>query len=280
VRSDRGQRRAALLLAAQVACFWPVWNWYLHRLNDGSDEPWAIAALLAAIVLSWPRHGLVFEVRDRLIIGGTVLTGIYALIAPFAPPLVRALFALAALGCTWISVSGTRQKSPAILGLFALSVPLIASLQFYAGFPMRVLTAGGATALLNLCGASVTRAGTSMVSGTQVVLVDAPCSGVRMLWAASVLCCVLVTLRERVSWRAMLIALASVLPIVLIGNILRATLLFVVQTGEHAPPPVAHSMIGVGLFVLIGVLLLVSENLQGRWAERRRLALQLVVRQA
>ena len=44
VRSDRGQSRAALLLAAQLACFWPVWTWYLHRLNDGSDEPWAIAA--------------------------------------------------------------------------------------------------------------------------------------------------------------------------------------------------------------------------------------------
>ena len=221
-----------------------------------------------------------FDARDRLIVGGAVLTGIYALIAPFAPPLVRALFALGALGCTWISVSGTRQKSPAILGLFALSVPLIASLQFYAGFPMRVLTAGGATALLNLCGASVTRVGTSMASGTHVVLVDAPCSGVRMLWAASVLCCVLVTLRERVSWRALLIALAGVLPIVLVGNILRATLLFIVQTDEYAPPPVVHSMIGVGLFVLIGVLLLVSENLQGRWAVRRRDASRLVVSQA
>jgi exosortase/archaeosortase family protein len=279
VRSDRGQTLAALLLAAQVACFWPVWTWYLHRLNDGTDEPWAIAALLAAIILSWPRHGLVFDVRDRLIIGAAVLTGSYALIAPFAPPLVRALFALAALGCTWISISGTRQKSPAILGLFALSVPLIASLQFYAGFPMRVVTAGGATALLNLCGASVTRVGTSMVSGKHLVLVDAPCSGVRMLWAASLLCCVLVTLRERVSWRAMFVALAGVLPIVLVANILRATLLFMVQSGEQGPPPVVHSMIGIGLFAFIGMLLLVSENVQGRWSERRRHAMRLVVSQ-
>ncbi len=270
MRSVRPERsRAALWLAAHAACFWPVWRWYWERLHDGGDEPWAIAALLAAIVLSWPRGNLEFRPRERLVVAGTLLTMVYAAIAPFAPPLVRAVVALAALGCIWISVSGARDKAPAILGLFALAVPVIASLQFYAGYPMRLATAAGATALLSLLGEHVTRAGTNMVSGAHVVLVDAPCSGVRMLWAASLLCCVLVTLRERVSWRAMAIALSCVPPVVLTANIVRATLLFIAQTGQREPPAWVHSAIGIAVFTLIGGLLLASEKIQARWAEHR-----------
>jgi exosortase/archaeosortase family protein len=264
VKPDRS--RAVLWFTAHVACFWPVWRWYGERLDDGADEPWAIAALLAAIVLSWPRAGLSFRPRDRLIGVAAMLTMGYAAIAPFAPPLVRAVFALAALGCTWISVSGADARAPAILGLFALAVPVIASLQFYAGYPMRLVTASGATALLNLLGEHVVRAGTNMVSGVRVVLVDAPCSGVRMLWAASLLCCVLVTLRERVSWLALAIALSCVPPVVLVANIVRATVLFIVQTGPREPPAWVHSAIGVGVFSLIGLLLLAGEKLQERWA--------------
>jgi exosortase len=268
VTPDRS--KPMLLLVAHAACFWPVWHWYWERLHDGADEPWAVAALLAAIVLSWPRRGLEYRGSDPLPGAAAALTIGYALMAPWTPPLVRAVCALAALGCTWISLSGTRDKAPAILGLFSLAVPVIASLQFYAGYPLRLVTASGASALLNIFGEPVTRMGTNMVSGAHVVLVDAPCSGVRMLWAASLLCCVLVTLRDRVGWRAMAVALACVLPVVLVANIVRAALLFIVQTGSHEPAAWVHSAIGLGVFALIGLLLLASEKLQARWAERRQ----------
>jgi exosortase len=260
---------AGLLMLAHAACFWPVWRWYVDRLDDGSDEPWALAALLAAVVLSWPRHGFRWNPRDSLLLAAAAGTLSYAVLAPFTPPLLRALAAVAALGCSWISVSGARDRWPAVLCLLALSVPVIASLQFYAGYPLRTVTASGATWLLNLFGVEATRTGTSMMAYGRTVLVDAPCSGVRMLWTASVLCASLAAMRARVSWSAMALALLCVLPIVLVGNTVRATLLFLLETADTPPAGYLHSLVGIVTFVLVAALLLGTEKLLTRPRARR-----------
>lgn len=269
MKADFLRRRPWLLLAAHAACFWPVWRWYVQRMNDGSDEPWALLALGAAVLLSWPRSGLKLDERDKLLAAGTALTLAYAVLAPFVPPLVRALCALAAMGCVWINLSGARARAAAVIGLLALSVPVIASLQFYAGYPLRVITASGATALLNLFGGDVVREGTNMMSGGQVVVVDAPCSGVRMLWTATALCCVLAGLRDRVSWPGLVVSLLLVVPVVMLANTIRAALLFLLETAAEPPPALLHAGVGVFTFVMVALLLLASEHLQGR-RERRR----------
>lgn len=251
-------------MLAHAACFWPVWRWYVERLDDGSDEPWALVALLAAVVLSWPRNGFRWNPRDPLLLGAAALTLLYALLAPVAPPLLRALAAMAALGCSWISVSGARDKWPAVLCLLVLSVPVIASLQFYAGYPMRTVTASGATGLLNLLGIDVARSGTSMEAYGRTVLVDAPCSGVRMLWTASVLCASLAAMRTRVTAAAMSVALACVIPVVLVGNTVRAAMLFVIETADEPPAAYLHSLVGIVTFVVVAALLLGAEQLLTR----------------
>ena len=269
MRTDATHRLpAGLLVLAHAACFWPVWRWYVERLDDGSDEPWALAALLAAVLLSWPR-AFKWNPRDPLLLGAAAGTLLYAVLAPFAPPLLRALVAVAALGCSWISVSGARDKWPAILCLLVLSVPVIASLQFYAGYPMRTVTAGSATALLNLLGVEATRAGTSMMAYGRTVLVDAPCSGVRMLWTASVLCASLAAMRARITAGDMAAALACVVPVVLVGNTVRAALLFLIETADSPPPGYLHSLVGVFTFTFAGVLLLASATLQVKWSRRQ-----------
>jgi exosortase len=266
-------------MLAHAACFWPVWRWYVARLDDGSDEPWALAALLAAVILSWPRDGFRWNPRDPLLLAAAACTLLYAVLAPFAPPLLRALAAAAALGCSWISVSGARSRAPAVLCLLALSVPVIASLQFYTGYPMRTMTASGATWLLNLFGVEATRTGTSMMAYGRTVLVDAPCSGVRMLWTASVLCAALAAMRMRVGCGAMAFALACVFPIVLIGNTVRAALLFLIETADAVPPGYLHSLVGIVTFVIVAGLLLASETWQtrrspGRGTRRLQFALR------
>jgi exosortase len=264
-----------LTMLAHAACFWPVWHWYVERLDDGSDEPWALAALLAAVVLSWPRAGFKWNPRDRLLLGAAAFTLVYAVLAPFAPPLLRALAAVAALGCSWVSISGARDKWPAVLCLLVLSVPVIASLQFYVGYPLRTVTAGGATGLLNLLGMDVTRTGTSMMAHGRTVLVDAPCSGVRMLWTASVLCASLGAMRMRVTASAMLAALACVVPIVLIGNTVRAALLFIIETADAPPPAHLHSLVGILTFVIVAGLLLGTEHLLTRRRGPHHLAVEV-----
>lgn len=256
-------RHAGLLVALHAAGFWPVWRWYIQRLNDGSDEPWAIAALFAAAMLSWPRQGFRLDARDPLIASAAVLTLVYAALAPFAPPLVRAVLAMAALACSWVGVTGSQRRLPAIAGLLVLSIPVIASLQFYAGYPLRIATAAAATEMLNLFGFDIARAGTSMSADGKMVLVDAPCSGVRMLWTGSVLCCVLAALRDA-TWRSTITALLLAVPVVLFVNGVRAALLFLLEIRSTPAPAALHSLVGVATFVLAAGLLLWSDAIQSR----------------
>jgi hypothetical protein len=39
-----------IILAVQGVTFWPVWQWYVARLTDGSDEPWGVVALGTALL--------------------------------------------------------------------------------------------------------------------------------------------------------------------------------------------------------------------------------------
>jgi exosortase/archaeosortase family protein len=263
-------RRPALLVALHALAFWPVWRWYGERLDDGGDERWALCSLAAALFVSWPARGLRFDARDPLLALAAALTLIYAAAAPLAPPLVLAVLAMSALAATWTSVADARAKRWPLLGLLVLSVPVIESLQFYAGYPLRLVSAAGATALLALAGLGVTRVGTNMSLGEHLVLVDAPCSGARMLWTGCVLVCVLAAQRERLGFRAFALAGFLAVPLVLAANAVRAALLFVLETRAAPPPPFWHAAVGVASFTLVAVLLYASERAQVRWSAAAR----------
>lgn len=251
-----------LVLTAHALAFWPVWRWYLARTMDGSDEPWGLAALIAALALTWPfDRRLRLDDREPLLIAAIGLTLIYAILVPFVPPLIRSIVAMAALGCSWVSITDARQKTPVIVALFVLSVPVIASMQFYAGYPLRAITTTGATGLLNAFGMGVEHAGTTMTWQERSVLVDAPCSGIRMLWAGAFLACLLVAQRAYVSWRGLLMALLLVLPVALAANAIRAALLFLVETRPTPPPEYVHSLVGVVTFAVAAVALVALETL-------------------
>ena len=58
-----------LVIATHALTVWPVWRWYLARTTDGSDEPWGIAALIAALALAWPfRRNSKLDERDPLLV--------------------------------------------------------------------------------------------------------------------------------------------------------------------------------------------------------------------
>jgi len=91
-----------------------------------------------------------------------------------------------------------------------------------------------------------------------------------MLWTASVLCCVFAAMRTRVTWRGLALALLAVVPIVLAANIVRAALLFNVETRPGPPPAWWHPVIGMLSFALVAAMLYASECLQERRARSQR----------
>ncbi len=174
------------------------------------------------------------------------------------PPLASAMLAFAALGFSWSLWRHGTPFRPWTLGLALLGLPMAASLQFYLGYPMRVASGSIALVLLRLSGIPVVREGVYLRWGSELVMIDAPCSGIRMLWAGLLLGCCLAAL-YRMRARASLLAVAAAAVLALLGNALRTTALFWADTGSLAGvalPPAAHEGIGIVAFAAAAVALI------------------------
>lgn len=252
-------------LGLQALAFWPTWRWYALRLGDSGEEAWGIAAILgAALVMIKSRGGgrtggesgagaaKGIEGRSgpagRIGLAPVLATCLYAVTYPFLPPLPRAVLALAAMGCLLPSLGMGR---PAILhgvGFLLLSLPVMPSLQFYLGYPLRVASGETAARLINLAGFPVIRDGTLLTWREHAVFIDAPCSGVKILWAGMVLALALSALRGHGAKGTLAMGAAAFVAVAL-GNVLRTTALFFLETGVVQGPAWAHAGVGVMAFV-------------------------------
>jgi exosortase/archaeosortase family protein len=142
-----------------------------------------------------------------------------------------------------------RERPPAAFwGLVALALPVLPSLQFMLGYPMRVVSATLAVALLQAQGLAVARQGTFLLWHGQLVDFDAPCSGVNMLWAG-----LLLTLMGCVLFRLgavkVIVAIALSVALAIGSNALRAASLFYVEAGLFVQAPGWwHDGIGLAAF--------------------------------
>lgn len=255
-------RRQLIVLAAQVVAFWPVWRWYAARVGGSADEAWGLLALAAGAYFLWKGRAAPDAARQGLLFPA-LLVLFYAASYPFLPPLVRAGVAITALGCTASLLRLGRRFHPGTLGLLYLSLPLLPSLQFYGGYPLRAFVAGAVAPLLRLGGYAVVREGTCLNWAGRLVWVDAPCSGVRMLWVGLFVACALACLYELRPLRTAL-ALAAAFVVILFGNIVRATALFYVEAGVVAAPPWAHEYAGLLSFAAVAGLILITVRQIGR----------------
>lgn len=245
-----GGTTSALLLAAHVAALWPIWIWYARRMTDGSDEPWGLVALVAVLLLVWAqRDGMRRQADTGLLIAGAAVTLLSAVTAPWLPALVRAAIGVTGLA---LALAGVLARSRPLLPLWALlllSLPVIASLQFYAGYPLRLFTAWASQGLLGAFGLSVDRAGVALTWAGRSVLVDAPCSGVQMLWVGMFLTALLSFLQHASALRFALNT-AATLGVVLMANVLRNAILFVKEAGIVVLPAWTHAGVGLATFLV------------------------------
>jgi exosortase/archaeosortase family protein len=169
----------------QLFALWPHATWMGRRLRDGSDEPLGPLALLAMAMLwvMWRRR-LRETPQPCWLAAGAALTLAGAVATLALPPLPAALLGMlgfAAGLAAWLPPGAPRLP---FAGLAVLSLPLLASLQFFVGYPLRVVAATLAGGLLRVVGIAAERSGATLQIDGRVVLVDAPCSGVQMAWLA------------------------------------------------------------------------------------------------
>ena len=261
----------ALLLAALVtAATWDAWRWYLARVAAAPEETAALALTVTFLgVRGAARIARPTPPRPLPLVSVAILLAAYAASHVFLPPIVRAALAISAtLYC--FHLAAFRERPPiAFWGLVALALPVLPSLQFTLGYPMRVVSAALTVGLLQTHGLTVARQGTFLVWRDEMVQFDAPCSGVNMLWAGLLLTlmgCVLL----RLGALKVLVALALSVALAIACNVLRAASLFYVETGLIPDAPGWwHEGIGIAAFMLSAAVTL---WLLGRLRDRERFA--------
>jgi exosortase len=248
------------LVLVHVAALWPVWHWYVRRVTDGSDEPWGVLALLAVLLSVWGRRGsLRQEPSGALLTGAGLLTmlsvlGMPGFPGPDLPALVRACLGVSALALTLAAVLDRSRPLLPLWALLLLALPVVSSLQFYLGYPLRAFTAWASAAALGVFGMSVMPTGAVLQWQGRTVLVDAPCSGVHMLWVGMFLTTALSYL-QRASATRLALNLAVAFIVVLLGNVLRNTLLFIKEARIVHLPEWTHVATGLGAFILAAVVI-------------------------
>src|SRR5215831_4358253 len=266
--ANDGVMNPCIVTALVLAATWDAWRWYVLRVWDSPEE----AASLVLTVVFLGALGLARRRNEAVplpLIPVALLLAAFAVSYLVLPPIARAAIAVAAtLYCC--HVAAFRERPPvAFWGLVALALPVVPSLQFMLGYPMRLVSAALTVALLQAHGLAVTRQGTFLLWRDELIQFDAPCSGVSMLWAG-----LLLTLMGCVLFRLgiikVMVAVALSLVLAIACNVLRATSLFYVEAGllPHAQAW-WHEAIGIAAFTLsAAVTLWLLSRLRGREALR------------
>lgn len=245
------------LLTIQLLALWPVIRWYALRMQDPSDAPAGLLAL-AAVVICVTRDLREWRKGNR-IRGGlkwpTLLMGLYAVTYHSLPPLLRAMIAFTALGATLTAFAGRPKGRWGLYGLIILALPLQASLQFYLGYPLRVMAGTLSMGMLRMSGFAVGLEGNQFLWGTTQVQIDAPCSGTNMLWMALFIATAMAAV-YRLGWRqtGLLASMAAGLSIG--ANACRMSALFVLKTLPMEYPSWLHSLVGQVAFLGASILLI------------------------
>jgi len=97
------------------------------------------------------------------------------------------------------------------------------------------------------------------------VSIDAPCSGVKMLWSALYVAfsgALFFRLSAFGTWLSYVFASF----LVFLGNVLRSTILFYTESGLVIAPSWIHQAVGAALLVIVcGLVLIVTKEVSFRW---------------
>lgn len=252
-------------VAVLLAC-WPVLVWYVRGSADGSNDPWGLLALATAAWVLWRAPSTPVPQQPWALPALGMAAYTLATLAG-APMALRALCvagALVALGSAWRL--GRRLDVP-LLGLALLALPLTATLQFYAGYPLRVLAGTLALVLLQGNGLAVTLEGAVLWWDGRQIAIDAPCSGIRMLWAGAYLM-VAASALFRFSTGQTLCAAALTLTTVVAANALRAAALFYLEAGLVPLPAWTHEAAGMAVFLAAGCTIVAGLHRIGRFSRK------------
>ena len=264
------------ILLCLCLAFWQSGDWYLQRVKFSLEE--AVSALLVIVMITY--LSVVTIVRSKTIYSLplytlSVLLGLYTLSSLYLPSLISAALALSTICFALFWLAFGRIPGISFWALVALSLPVVPSLQFYLGYPARLISASLTVPLLQLNGYQVQQQGTYLVWQDQLLQFDGPCSGVTMLWAGLLLT-LLLSFWHQLSLKKIIIALIIGILAVLFGNVIRAASLFYLELGvlqEAVEIPLnselIHNSVGVAAFIFVAVFIVYLTHRLSLWVPRK-----------
>src|SRR6185369_9964930 len=125
-------------------------------------------------------------------------------------------------------------------------------------YPLRIVVAKLTAPILRIGGFAVIADGTCLNWSGQLIWIDAPCSGIKMLWVGLFLTFVVLCLHE-LSLRKVLLLMPFVGIVIMVVNVFRAVALFYIEAGVLEFPAGSHEYAGVIAFVLeaVGIISLI-----------------------
>ncbi|MCZ6675886.1 MAG: archaeosortase/exosortase family protein [Candidatus Poribacteria bacterium] len=257
------------LIALQVVAFWRVWVWYVNRVWESPEDLLGLILLVTVSALLWTQPKVSRESHIPLM-PVILLICLYILFYPFAPPLIRAAIAITALGTTLYLLYFGRMPPLSVWGLFLLALPVIPTMQFYLGYPARIIAITLTVPILQSGGFAVGQEGTALLWDGQMIQFDAPCSGVKMLWAGLFVTLALASY-SRLGLFALIVLLAICITAILLGNVLRGSSLFYMEAGILDVPSWWHHCIGLVAFACTaGAVAYGTQWIRGWEVERRK----------
>lgn len=252
------------VLLGFFAAFWPLVAWYTRRLADGGDEPLGLIILiiLAGIIFR-DKNNLTYSPNKLSLSAAGICFAVYILSTFWLPPMLRCVPAIFCI----VFYFGW-EKHPGWLALLLLSLPVVTSLQFYLGYPLRLISAETTRWLVWPFVQEISREGTTLIAYNKIVGVDPPCSGVKTLWIGLVVTNIIASIVRMRWWRAIAFNLLAI-GLLLLTNSIRAALLFAPESGVLEIPELLHSGIGiicyfVAVMILVRVATLNSGSTQKR----------------
>jgi len=250
-----------------IVGYWHSWQWYFTRVNSSPEEAIGLLGIFLFMFFwagqTMSRNKLMHKFSLWPI---ALLLVIYSLsfLLPI-PSIIRAAVAFLTLFIIIYWASFGCHPPTSFWLLVLISLPVVPSLQFYLGYPARYISASLTVPLLQLNGVSVSQNGTYLLWQDQTLQFDAPCSGVTMLWAG-LLVTLFISLIYRFSFfkTSMAIVVASIF--VLLGNVLRASSLFYLETGTISlEQPWLHEGVGVSAFLLVVAAIVMTLSRLQHW---------------
>jgi len=237
----------SLFLLLGIA-FWSSFVWLVERAFDGSDDPWGIGVLIILVLFG----GFFSKQGEKRVEGNPPYFSIlvYGITFSYLPNLVRGIIAAFVFARIVSLQRGTGRWHLGTWAVASLVLPWLSSLQFFLGYPMRWMTTKMSALFLGMSGLNVQAKGLMLMWGPVDVWVDAPCSGVKMLWVGMFFAATLAFI-FRLKNTATFALLAMGMVATLIGNVIRASAVFYLEAGIIKVPDFFHDLLGLLTFTII-----------------------------